>query len=89
MIKDFLQDNSIQNRFLKTVYHFIYERGPVAKSEIVEKTKLNRSKVDRLIDDYDGRHPYYSSYHRSIAKDFGLESAHYCDYFSHLCVCWR
>lgn len=51
MLKNFLQDNSIQNKTARTIYEFIYHYGPLTQGRLCEMTKLKRLKVTRILDE--------------------------------------
>ncbi|WP_102349038.1 ROK family transcriptional regulator [Bacillus sp. Marseille-P3661] len=51
MLKNFLQDHSVQNQPLREIYKYIYENAPVSRADIIKKTELNRTKVAHLLEE--------------------------------------
>ncbi|MBB6447106.1 ROK family transcriptional regulator [Bacillus benzoevorans] len=49
MLTQFLQDQSIQNRPLKLIYQYIYQKGLASRSDIMNEVNLNRGKVARSL----------------------------------------
>ncbi|GAB2539474.1 ROK family transcriptional regulator [Gracilibacillus alcaliphilus] len=50
MLKDFLQQTSSKYHGMKLVYQYVYQHGPVTKTELVEKTGVKQTTVTRHLD---------------------------------------
>ncbi|WP_382349597.1 ROK family protein [Lederbergia graminis] len=50
-LKEFLLDDSIKNRTLKSVYQLIHEQGPISKVELLQMTKLKQTTLVRMLEE--------------------------------------
>ncbi|WP_227935453.1 ROK family protein [Alkalihalobacillus deserti] len=51
LLKDFLESRSSKLQELKKLYQFIQKNGPVTKAELMEFTKIKKTKLNRMIDE--------------------------------------
>ncbi|WP_227935965.1 ROK family protein [Alkalihalobacillus deserti] len=51
LLKDFLESGSTKQQELKRLYQLIRKNGPITKAELMELTKIKKTKLNRMIDE--------------------------------------
>lgn len=51
IFKQFIAEDSLKNRNLKSVYQFIQQKGPIKKNDLLELTNLKKTTLVRLIEE--------------------------------------
>ena len=51
MFKQFLENTTLKNQELKKLYLLIHQYGPIKKTDLIEKTKIKKTTLVRMIDE--------------------------------------
>ena len=51
MFKQFLENSTLKNEDLKKLYVLIHKYGPINKTDLIEKTKIKKTTLVRMIDE--------------------------------------
>ena len=51
VFKDFLENSTLKNKELKNLYLLIHKYGPITKKELIERTKIKKTTLVRMLDE--------------------------------------